>query len=136
MHQLNQWHPGYSVFVKELDDHHKELINLLNELYDAYLQNSHKEKVGDIISRLFDYTTIHFAAEESYFVKFEYEQTSQHKKEHQQFLDKIKTFQADYSKNSTVLTLQIINFLHEWIHHHIMNTDRNYIICFRKGGLK
>jgi hemerythrin-like metal-binding protein len=136
MYQLNQWHNSYSVYIKSLDSQHKRLIGLLNELYDAYMQNSYHEKVGDIILQLLDYASVHFSTEEGYFKECHYEEASEHIAEHQFFIKKIKTFEAEYPKSDTLVTLQIISFLQEWLHHHIINVDRKYMDCFRGLGLK
>jgi hemerythrin len=136
MHQLNQWQNNYSVFVKELDDQHKELIGMLNELYNAYLNNLHHEKIQHIISLMTDYANIHFATEEKYFKKFEYLDAELHICEHEEFMQKVMEFQVDYRQNNTVLTLQVIEFLRDWLNHHILEIDRKYISCFNKGGLK
>ncbi|HEY4788760.1 MAG TPA: bacteriohemerythrin [Bacteroidales bacterium] len=136
MRQLKQWHPNYSVFVKELDNHHKMLIDTLNELYDAYLNNVHNERVGEIIGRLFDYAKLHFDTEEKYFEQFGYEEAKAHIAEHAHFLKQIEKFEAEYRDNTTLVSLQVIDFLHQWFTHHIVNTDRKYVNCFKHGGLK
>ena len=136
MHQIAKWHPSYSVFIKELDEHHKKLIDLLNELYNAYLLDVHKEKVSEIIAELRRYTVEHFGLEEKYFNQFNFEGSQDHIKEHAFFIEKVKSFEADYQKNSTLASLQIINFLLDWITNHILNVDKEYINCFKQAGLK
>ena len=136
MHQLNQWHPNYSVFVKELDDQHKQFIDMLNELYDAYLQNAHKEKLDIIVKQLFEYSSIHFATEEKYFKEFGYEDAESHILEHETFFKEISTMFANYNQNKTLLSLKVINYLQDWLINHILNVDRKYISCFKNAGLK
>jgi hemerythrin-like metal-binding protein len=136
MQQLNHWQIGYSVFVKEIDDQHKQLIDILNELYDAYINNLHPEKVNKTIDQLMEYATVHFATEEKYFKQFGYKETDEHVEDHRLFLIRVEAFRLDYKKNKTILSLQIINFLQEWIKHHIRNVDKKYITCFKNNGLK
>lgn len=136
MQELAKWQPGYSVFVRELDEHHKKLIDLLNELYDAYLQDVHKDKVGEIIIQLKQYALNHFDLEETYFKQFSFENTSEHVKEHAFFLQKLTSFEKEYMKSSTLTSLRIINFLQEWVTNHILITDKKYVSCFVKNGLK
>ena len=136
MHQLSHWHPNYSVFVKELDDQHKHIIDMLNELYDAYLQNSHKEKVDSIIEQMFEYANVHFATEEKYFKDFGYEDAANHILQHESFFEEVKKMRTEYNQNKTMLSLKVINYLQEWLIHHILNEDKKYVSCFQNGGLK
>ncbi len=136
MYQLSQWHPNYSVFVKELDDQHKVLIDMINQIYNAYLQNLNKEKVLEIITKMSEYAALHFANEEKYFEKFGYEDAEKHISEHTNFLKKAAAFQSDYKQNKILLSLQVINFLQEWLNKHMLGTDKKYVSCFQNGGLK
>jgi len=132
MHELIHWHNSYSVFVKSIDDQHKMLIDLLNELYDAYLHNKYHEKIGQIIAQLLEYAAEHFSTEETYFEKYNYDGAREHIAEHKMFIAKIKEFERDYHKHDTTTTLMAINFLNDWLKHHILETDRQYIPCFLK----
>lgn len=136
MHQLNQWHNSYSVYVKDLDDQHKKLIGLLNELYDAYLQNTHLQRVGEIIVQLHDFAVFHFATEEEYFQQCHYERAAEHISAHKVLLERLQNFEAEYQKNHTVATLHLIDFMNDWLHNHICNVDRQYIGCLKECGFK
>lgn len=136
MKKLIYWQSYYSVQVAELDEHHKKLIDMLNELYDAYLNDVQQDKIVPILAEMSDYANVHFKAEEIYFERFDYKEATEHKTEHNSFLEKIKTFKVDYQKNSKLLTLQIMNFLRNWLNNHIMKSDKKYIDCFKANGLK
>jgi hemerythrin len=66
-HSFFKWKEEYSVSIQEIDNQHKVIIDLLNDLYDAFLRKDHENKTGDIISRLTDYALMHFKVEEQYF---------------------------------------------------------------------
>lgn len=136
MHQLIQWHNSYSVFVKVLDNQHKRLFEILNELYDDYMQNTHQKNIGSIITQLLEHASLHFATEEDYFRKCGFEEAAEHKAEHQLFMEKLKHYQAEYNQHGTTVTLQIIDLLQDWLHRHILERDKKYIDCFKKLGLK
>jgi hemerythrin-like metal-binding protein len=119
-----------------LDEQHKKLIEMINTLYDAYLSEEQEDKISFIIEEMYEYARIHFKTEEDYFDEFGYTNTLEHKAEHASFLEKIKAFEGDYKKNSRLLSLQIMNFLQEWLTGHIMKEDKKYIDLFKAKGLK
>lgn len=60
-----QWKDSYSVKVAALDNQHKKLFDLVNELHVAMSQGHGKDVAGDVLRRLIDYTVHHFSAEET-----------------------------------------------------------------------
>ena len=125
-----------SVKSEEIDQQHKQLVNILNELYQAFMDREHKEKIGTIISQLADYTKYHFNTEENYFISFNYLDREKHIKEHQDFKKKVDEFIKKYHDNSGSLTYDVMNFLRNWLNNHIMETDQKYIECFIQNGVK
>jgi hemerythrin len=61
---LFTWNDSYLLGVKEFDEHHQHLVDLLNMSFDAFENNTHPTKLEPIIEELIDYATYHFAAEE------------------------------------------------------------------------
>jgi hemerythrin len=60
----------------------------------------------------------------------------EHLMEHKKFVDKIKTFKNDFENNKIGLSLQIMNFLSDWLKKHILETDKKYSDFFISKGLK
>ena len=58
------WEDKYKVGVKEFDEQHKKLIELINKLYDAMKQGHGKDVLKSIVNDLFEYTKYHFETEE------------------------------------------------------------------------
>lgn len=131
-----RWTDEMSVRSKEIDQQHKQLVAILNELYQAFMNKEHTEKIGSIIGRLSDYTKYHFNTEEKYFNAFFYDDRENHFKEHQDFKDKVNEFTQKYHANSGALTYDIMNFLRSWLLNHIMKTDKKYMECFFNNGVK
>jgi hemerythrin len=130
------WKEEYSMHIQEIDDQHKVIVELLNDLYDAFLRKEHENKTGEILSRLTDYAFMHFKLEEKYFLMFNYHEKVEHKLEHKKFVERVETFKEEFNKNKTALTYKIINFLRDWLSNHIMVSDKKYVPCFRENGLK
>lgn len=133
---LITWNESYSVNVAEIDRQHQKLIGMVNELNEAMKIGKGKEKVGKILSELVSYTVTHFKAEEKYFDQFGYPETDQHKKEHAAFIEKVTDFKSEFESRSLFLTIEVMNFLSDWLKNHIMGTDKKYSRFFNEKGLK
>ncbi|GAB4177975.1 MAG: bacteriohemerythrin [Calditrichia bacterium] len=133
---LIEWNDTLSVKVHEIDLQHKKLVALINELNDAMRQGKGKEVVGKIINDLINYTLTHFQTEEKYFDRFDYPETESHKKEHANFVSKVSEFQDKFEKGSFSLSIEVLNFLSNWLRSHIKGTDMKYSQFFRDNGLR
>lgn len=125
---LMTWNDNiFSVNIKLLDGHHKRLFDLLNTLHDAMKQMKARDVLGNVFSELIDYTVYHFKAEEELFQKHGYtmHEYAQHKKEHEDLtktaLDLKHKFDTDAMK--TVLTMETMEFLKNWLNNHICGND-------------
>lgn len=133
---LINWDDSFSVNVAEIDKQHKELIAMINELNDAMKEGKGREVAGKIVSKLAIYTVTHFKTEEDLFAKFGYPGSENHKKEHAAFVKKVADFKEGYEKGKLSLTSEVMNFLSDWLRHHIMGTDKKYVQFFNEKGVK
>lgn len=129
------WNDNLSVHVAEIDQQHKKLIAMINELHEAMKAGKAKEVIARIVNNLIDYTASHFKTEEKYFAQFAYPETDDHKKEHAAFVEKVTAFKARCEAQGVSLTLDVLNFLSDWLKNHIMGTDKKYSQFFNENGL-
>lgn len=130
------WSSELSVGVQVLDDDHKKLIAMINELHAAMLQSRSNDVLGGILRRLAAYTVEHFGREEQLFVKTGYFAAVGHRREH----DKLKAqVMADIEKFESgtfrSLGLETLNFLCDWLKHHILESDKKYTAHFNEHGV-
>lgn len=133
---LLTWNDKYSVNVKEIDDQHKKLIALLNDLHSAMQEGKGKDVMSAVLKGLVDYTAYHFSAEEKYMRQFDYPGYAQHKAEHDHFVRQVLDFQQKFEAGKTSVTLDVIKFLNGWVTGHIKGTDRQYGPFFNEHGLR
>lgn len=133
---LVKWSDDLSVRVREIDDQHKELIRLINDLHDAMSGGKGKDVISNIITGLAGYAVSHFATEEKYFDQFGYDQSAWHKSEHKAFLDRASEFRAGFESGKVLLSVDVMNFLRDWLLNHIKGRDKRYSQCFVDHGLK
>lgn len=130
------WQDDFSVNVKEIDDQHKTLIDMINALHAAMLENKARYLQMTTIIKMVDYAARHFALEEKYMKLYSYAGYSAHKEEHDLFTAKAHDLQVRMSKVGFVLTLEILNFLRDWLKHHILKIDKAYAGHFAQKGLR
>jgi hemerythrin len=133
---LVTWNDSLSVNVAEIDQQHRKLIAMINELNDAMKMGKGKDVLGGIVNRMIGYTATHFKTEENYFAQFGYPDTADHKKEHAAFVKKVAGFKEGFEKKELSLTIEVIRFLSDWLRNHIMGTDKKYTRFFNEKGLK
>jgi hemerythrin len=132
---LIQWDTSLSVNVGEIDGQHRKLVKMINDLNDAMKQGKGKDALARIIDELFTYAGNHFATEEKYFDKFAYPAAASHKLEHANFVKKVAEFKNGFDSGQLALTIEVMNFLKDWLKGHIQGTDKKYGPFFNKNGL-
>ena len=80
---LIAWSDKYNVQIKEIDNQHKVLVGMINDLHDAMKQAKSKEISLEIINKMAEYTKFHFSTEEKYMRRFAYPDYPGHKHEHE-----------------------------------------------------
>jgi len=131
-----QWDDSLSVNVVEIDNQHKKLVEMINDLHDAMKQGQSKLILSRIINGLIGYTVTHFKTEEKYFEQFGYPAELSHKKEHATFTQKVADFKDEYDAGKTGLSLDIMDFLSSWLRSHIKGSDKRYAPFFHEKGLR
>ncbi len=132
---LIDWEEKYSVGIAEFDNQHKKLIDMLNDLYEAVKAGEGKSKMSEIIEGLVDYTIVHLKSEEAVFDKYDYPDREEHKAEHQKFVDEVAEFQKGFENGSVTLTVEVMNFMRNWLFSHIFHTDKKYSAFLMSNGL-
>jgi hemerythrin len=134
--ELISWKNSLSVGVVEIDDQHKKLVALINKLFDAMSQGKSKEIMQAVLAELSNYVITHFATEEKLMKQFGYEDYENHKKEHKYFIDSLNEFKIKFSAGNVAISLELLNFLKDWLLKHIIGTDRKYIALFKENGIR
>lgn len=132
---LITWSDKYSVNIKEIDEQHKKLVGMINELHDAMMHAKGKEASLAIINKMADYTKYHFSTEEKYMKQFGYPDYNAHKLSHEKFIEQVFEFKKGYEDGKTGLSYDLLNFLKNWLVTHIQSSDKKYTVLFNEKGL-
>ena len=133
---LITWNDSLSVKVTEIDVQHKKLIDMINTLYDAMKIGKGKNVMGDTLNNLITYTATHFNTEEKYFDFYNYPDKESHILEHKKFTETVTKFKKDFDSGNATISLEVMNFLKDWLTKHINGADKKYTKCFNEHGLK
>ncbi len=123
---LLEWSDKYSVNIKEMDEQHKKLFNMINELHDAMKGGRGKEALGGIFTGLIQYVGTHFAAEERLMSAHAYAGYVAQKAEHDKLIKRALELQKNFQEGAPVVTVEVMNFLKDWLQTHILGSDKKY----------
>ncbi len=134
--RLVEWTPALSVGIGTIDDQHKVLVDLINELHQAMRQRRSDKLMLDVVDRLKNYTVKHFQQEERFFAQHGYPEAKSHAEIHRKFEAKVMEFEAALKKGTAKVTMDIMRFLKEWLVGHIQGTDKKYAPFLQAKGVK
>ena len=132
---LVTWQSHYSVNIKEIDKQHQQLVNIMNDLHDGMKQGKGKEVLSNVLDELINYTAFHFKSEEALFDKYSYPETSVHKRQHADLVQQVLEFKENFNSGKKILTMEVMDFLKEWLTNHIARSDKNYTAFLNSKGV-
>ncbi|MBF0574067.1 MAG: hemerythrin family protein [Desulfamplus sp.] len=132
---LITWGPKFATGIEQIDEQHKELIRMVNALHKAMKQKVGIQQSGAILDSLAEYTVYHFGHEEKLFKQHNYPETMEHKKIHEELVKTVVAFQNDFKAGKASLSVDLMNFLTQWLKDHIMKCDMKYAPFFKSKGL-
>lgn len=131
---LIKWENRYSVKIAKFDEQHQQLVGMINQLYEAMKVGKGQLELGKILEDLVDYTRKHFASEEALMLKHGYPNYTQHKTSHDRLTQQVIEFKNQYHEGKIGLSIQMMNFLKEWLVNHILDEDKDYSNFFQAKG--
>lgn len=133
-----EWDNKYSVNIKQVDDEHKHLIDIINDLFDACTRGKEaaEEKFRLSIKDVVGYVKTHFSNEEDLMIKHNYPDYQNHKKQHELFVMKLLEEVARFEEGKQFVPNHFVRFLKEWLLEHIAVTDKAYQKFFEEKGVK
>ena len=119
------WTEEFSVDNKKIDAQHKLLIKWLNDLAAALVAGKSGEIVYPLLKKLASYAIHHFAYEERMMKLGNYSGLAEHHAEHDAFKAKLAGMIKEFEK-SGLRSLDLANFMADWITRHIAGWDKKY----------
>lgn len=127
---LMTWTTAMSVGLPELDEDHRVLIRIINQLAESEKNEDHVSVLRQSIYSLLRYAEFHFAREEKVLSNCEFPGMTHHKGEHRAFTDHMRELAAaldgDELPAAEVVNQDLLTYLKDWLNHHILIEDMSY----------
>ncbi len=125
--------PSLLLGVKEIDEQHKELVDLINHSRAILQSDQDLTELAQIFHRLEQLIIHHFSAEELLMVKYKYPGLQHHKEMHD--ISVRRTFDLDVSHitSDPKVGEALVNQLSEWLFKHIKE-DADMVSYLKKQG--
>ena len=131
--ELVSWSNKLSCGVKLIDDQHKGLVDLVNDMFKHATGNEKQEHdyFNRVIQEAVKYVRVHFATEEKIMLATKFSGYAEHKKEHDNFVLTVVANIKDYEAGKRLTLSSFTRYLKEWILSHIAVMDKRYFEYFK-----
>lgn len=123
-----EWSPDYAVGIRVIDNDHRELFDLVNQLHEGLENGFAASSINQTTDRLIRYVKEHFKREEGLMFEYGYPGLEEHRKKHNEFVWLVSAIRKIEVECPHRLDGQkLLRFLSTWLKSHIMKTDREYL---------
>lgn len=129
------WNDGLSVGIAVIDEDHKKLLSLVNNLQTAVYYPTGDAFERQTLKELVDYTKYHFEREEELLRSNGYPDFDAHKRQHEEMIARVEGFLNAYEKDREGTVEEMVGFLKSWLVDHIAGTDQKYSAYLHDKGV-
>lgn len=117
------WDDTLRVGIDVIDEHHRYLFDLINDLYDVVINKLGAREVARLIKALDAYAKVHFRSEEMMMAHYGYSGLQRQEHQHHAFERKIFEFYEELHANPLVAQFDVLSYLRDWLIKHILVED-------------
>lgn len=132
---ISGWHPRYSTGIKLIDEQHQEIFLTLARLKAAVHMGGEGEDIGELLAHFERITQLHFSAEEGFLGLHGYPDFEAHVLEHRKAQASLKEIAERFASDPDALASTIVDFVHDWLRHHICEGDFKYVQFLKTQGI-
>jgi hemerythrin len=133
---LFAWSDRYAIDHPQIDNQHKQLFKYADALHAAMMKGSARTVIGTVLGNLIEYTQTHFRDEEAVMRGARYAKFAMHKSEHDALTKKVLALKAEFDAGNITVSVEAMQFLRDWLEHHIMVLDADIARhVLKTGGL-
>ncbi|HRW60478.1 conserved hypothetical protein [Candidatus Defluviicoccus seviourii] len=122
-----QWTQEFTTGVEAIDNDHKVLISLINQLGEAIRSGEPQPTVRRVLDELVEYTSYHFNREEALMEACRYPDLEAHRRTHTTLKVQVADIRDRYARHpEAVHAREILALLKNWLSAHIMGRDKLY----------
>ncbi|MEI6559562.1 MAG: bacteriohemerythrin [Rhodospirillaceae bacterium] len=117
-----EWRSNLSVGVPSIDDEHRLLIGVLNQLIEARDTPTEYTIADRVLRDLFAYSDYHFEHEEELMATYDYPEMDSHLAQHTHFIGQLRRLDLGLSTGNAKVD-DLARFVMTWFVAHIMVAD-------------
>jgi hemerythrin-like metal-binding protein len=121
--KLIEWRDEFLIGRADVDHEHRELIELINELYKNYQDGASKTTMMDFLGEIYAKIAAHFALEEKIMRELNYDLYMDHKTDHEKLLDDICDFMDNVDNEEIFKEGEFGDLLERWFVEHFRTRD-------------
>lgn len=129
------WSDRYVLGIDLIDQQHQVLFRLVDQLAKAIQSDSPDAELHTVFAKLNEYTLTHFAAEEQLMAQHGYQGGKEHQENHRALEHALGQLMLKARDGEPLVSLQTMNFLRQWLYHHIDDVDRQFADFLKGRGV-
>ncbi|MCL2441519.1 MAG: bacteriohemerythrin [Treponema sp.] len=131
---LIDWSNTFMCGIKLIDDQHKGLVDLVNDMFNHVTEDEEQERkyLNKVLDEAVSYIKIHFATEEKIMDATKYKGYIEHKNEHKKFILTVLEHVEKFNSGTRIPIMSFSKFLKDWVLSHIAVVDKQYFVYFRE----
>ncbi len=123
---------SHLIGVSAIDQQHRELVRLLNELNTRVLYNPDNSEIKGLFEHLIEYTALHFETECQLMEQHHYPYLAPHDSAHKRLICVLTNFAHQLHLGKELLALQSTK---DWLIEHIKNEDKLFGVFLMSKGI-
>jgi len=120
---LLEWKPEYSVGIASMDDEHREMIDLINNVYAKLGTSPDPDDIEHCLENIYRAISLHFALEERIMREHSYAEYEEHKEDHEDLLDEIRDLMDEFIVDRNAGARLLEKRLSDWFAQHFASFD-------------
>lgn len=132
-----EWNNMLSTKNHIIDEEHKELITLINQLLFDIAEGGAREELHSDLIRIEEHVVRHFKDEEKMMIDTRYPAEMNHRHEHNSLLKELKAKKRglEAQGESCVNCVEVYEWLTDWLTTHILERDSKFGLYLKEHSL-
>ena len=128
------WNPEWETGSPEIDHQHRQLMDHIDQVFQAVVHQRESEPVARTLQFLADYVEAHFGMEEALMDRTGYPRSGEHRVLHAELRARVQEFIEGQLKDPAAISEAVPLFLSDWLINHIDQQDRDLAQHARTQG--
>lgn len=131
-----KWSDRYAVGVEVIDRQHETLFRLIDNLAKGIQSGNPESTLQSVFDELNDYVRVHFETEHRLMAEHDFDDAPMHQAKHRELEQSLNELIERAKAGKPWVSLETMNFLRQWLYHHIDDTDRRFAEHLKSRGVK